>query len=115
MESIFDSAIRNMSPKQLLPDVGKKYKKLRLESIRANAFMDSLIHFNDFEDCSENLVVVLGQLQTFKQELQTYPKGYFIERFGYKVDDLIRSIEARLDLYNDVRIAIGDYQRRIGL
>ena len=77
--------------------------------------MDSLIHFNDFEDCSENLVVVLGQLQTFKQELQTYPKGYFIERFGYKVDDLIRSIEARLDLYNDVRIALGDYQRRIGL
>ena len=41
--------------------------------------------------------------------------SYFIERFGYKVDDLIRSIEARLDLYNDVRIALGDYQRRIAL
>ena len=115
MESYLDSAIRRMHPGQLFPDVGTKYKTMSRRARRANAFMDSLIHFNDFEDCSENLVVVLGQLQTFKQELQNYPKGYFTERFGYKVDDLIRSIEARLDLYNDVRIALGDYQRRIGL
>ena len=88
---------------------------MRRRANRAIAFMDSLIRFNDFEGCSQHLLTIIGQLQTFKQELQTYPKGYLIERFGYKVDDLIRSIEARLDLYNDVRIALGDYQRRIGL
>ena len=77
--------------------------------------MDSLIYFNDFEGCAQRMADVIGELRTYKQELQKYSQGEFTERLGYKVDDLIRSIEARLDLYNDVRIAIGDYQRRIGL
>ena len=67
------------------------------------------------EGCSQHLLTIIGELQNFKQELRKYSQGDFTERLGYKVDDLIREIEARLDLYNDVRIAIGDYQRRIGL
>ena len=115
MESYLDSAIRRMHPGQLFPDVGTKYKTMSRRARRANAFMDSLIHFNDFEDCAQHMADVLRELRTYKQELQKYSQGEFTERLGYKVDDLIRSIEARLDLYNDVRIAVGDYQRRIGL
>ena len=97
MESYLDSAIRRMHPGQLFPDVGTKYKTMSRRARRVNAFMDSLIYFNDFEGCAQRMADVLGELRTYKQELQKYP------------------IEARLDLYNDVRIAVGDYQRRIGL
>ena len=110
MSRRLDLAIKPLHPNQLFPDVLDKYR-----TMRRRAFMDSLIRFNDFEGCSQHLLTIIGELQNFKQELRKYSQGDFTERLGYNVDDLIREIEARLDLYNDVRIAIGDYQRRIGL
>ena len=115
MSRRLDLAIRPLHPNQLFPDVLDKYRTMRRRANRDIAFMDSLIYFNDFEGCAQRMADVLGELRTYKQELQKYPQGEFTGRLEYKVDDLIRSIEARLDLYNDVRIAVGDYQRRIGL
>lgn len=115
MSRRLDLAIKPLHPNQLFPDVLDKYRTMRRRANRAIAFMDSLIRFNDFEGCSQHLLTIIGELQNFKQELRKYSQGDFTERLGYKVDDLIRETEARLDLYNDVRIAIGDYQRRIGL